>query len=737
MTTPSPNPGSGDRAAFLSVRTDADDAPPPPYSETDIYSTSSQPPRSPHSASVAGSAPGPAASGDDAASRMSSTSTTEPVIFTPPLTPRTESNVGVSTPTNQQQHFHVPPSPSAALYFESRPVQTSTSQWEPQIHDIAVKQGYFPNDIPYPETWATSYDITPQDWATFVNFLLPDHDSAKNEAILGEKAKSEDGPDAKSASGDGSVKSELPIDPNESRRRRAEVEAIVQQWNADFFAPRNVKVRLQPEEQSHMPGGWETTFDEPPVPAQAGPSSQRDAAPQRRSSWMGGWGGLQMDDDGIRWGDRFVADSNGLRIGNLVMDSRGIRMNGQGAGAPFGPGPGHPLPPPAHVRDMPPFGNPHWHPNHPEVGPNPVRGRGTHSGNHGPRSRSSSTSSSSSSSSSASSDSIGSLPDYDDLKDQQIPLYIARLEQWTNNPHEMRSKGDVKQLKAELKAKGSKTNVVDPSVDRKALKAQIKGLSQQWRSLKRQQKKERREHRRELKKRRRAERKERRRQKKEMKSALKDQRREQRGRGGHADQPPVPAAPLVPPFQIPPVNVNVPPVNVPPVHVPPPFSGGWGGPGRGAHGNRGCGGRGWGRGWGRGGQGPWGRARGQPQGGWQNPCSFGSPGRGGFCGGSEPQSARSRGDPSGPCPGSWPEDRNQDADIPPPGAASAAKYDTVSGLETEIAAKQKDLEVKDVTIEERQALGKEIEALTETLERTRLEADETYARELANQLDGQ
>ncbi|KAK2680921.1 hypothetical protein RAB80_002714 [Fusarium oxysporum f. sp. vasinfectum] len=559
MTTPSPAMDSTSRnnPPYLTTGqapATADDAPPPPYSETDIYSTSSQPPHSPHAGSVAGSGHGPAAPGDDTASRMSSTSTTEP-IFTPPLTPRTESNVNATTPTTHE----IPLSPSVALYFETRPVPTSASQWEPQIHSIAVKPTSVPDDIPYPENWATSYHITAQDWATFVNFLLPDHDSVRNEAILGEKGKSEDGSDIKSSIGDGSVKSERhTTDPNELRRKRAEVEAIVQQWNSGFFAPRNVMVRLQPEEQSHMPGGWETTFDDPPVqlPHQAGPSSPREAMPQRRpSGWTGSWGGFQ---------------------------------------------------------------------------------------------------------------------------DQQLPVYIARLQQWTTNPLEVRSKADVKQLKAELKA--SNTNGIAPNIDRKALK------------------------------------------------------RGQRGRG-HVE--PIPA-PVVPPFQVPPVhvpavNVHVPPVNVPGVRVPPPALGGWGWSGRGAgRGDRGHHSRGRGRGWGGcESQGPWGRSRGGFQGGWPNHCSFGSPGRGGFFGGGEWPSRSGEGPP-----GSWPADANKDGSIPPPGAASAAKYNTVFGIETEIATKQKDLEVKEITLSERRALEKEIEALTETMERTRLEADEAYARELAEQLDG-
>ncbi|KAM0339390.1 hypothetical protein ACHAPU_010955 [Fusarium lateritium] len=734
-----------------------DDAPPPPYSETDIYSTSSQPPQSPSLGSIAGSGHGPAAPGDDVASRMSSTSTTEPVIFTPPLTPRTDSNANVASPISQQ-HVNIPLSPSVALYFETRPAPVSASQWEPQIHRIAIRPDSVPDDIPYPQNWATSYDITPQDWATFVNFLLPGHDSVRNEEILGEK-----GSDIKSISGDSSAKSERnTADPHELRRRRAEVEALVQQWNSAFFAPRNVMVRLQPEEQSHMPGGWESTFDDPPVqvPVQAGPSSQREAAPQRAAgSWTGGWGGLKLDNDSIRWGDRFVADGNGLRIGNLVMDSRGIRMGGQG-GDPFVPG--HAQPQPPNARNMPPFGpgNFPWQPAHPEAHPipGPHRGRALHherAPHHerqGPRSRSSSTSSSSSSSSSsscssASSGSIGSLPDYDDLKDQQLPVYIARLQLWTNNPHEARSKGDVKQLKAELKAHNANTS--NHNVDRKALKAQSKVLAQQWRSLKRQQKKERRDRKRGLKKQKKAEKRERRQQKREMKTARRDHRRGERGRGrGHVAPHPAPFVPSfqvppvhvppvnVPPFQVPPVHVHVPPVNVPGVGVPPPTFGGWGCPGRGAgRGDRGSRGRSRGRGWGCDGQGPWGRAAGQFHASLPNACATGPVGRGGFSGIRNWPPGHGEG-PQGPFPGAWPEDGNRDVDIPPPGAASAAKYDAVAGIETEIARKLKDVDSKQVTMGERRALEKEIEALTETLDRIRLEADEAYAHELAEMHDG-
>lgn len=541
--------------------------PPPPYSESDIYSATPRSPRSAPSAAGSGSVSGhgPTAPRDHVATPMSPTSTTGSVIFTPETSP-TVSEAGIATPVGYQSARLL----SSTRYLESRPAPTSTSIWVPSSYTISLTPNTVPDDIPYPEHWA-AYDITPQDWATFINFLLPDHDSVANEAILGGKTKSEDGSDVKSTIADGSVKSEGQVpDPDEWPRKRAEAEALVVQWNTSFFSPRKVTVTLQPELPAQMPGGWEAAFEDPPeeIP-QDGPSSQRDAMPQHRSG--GGWGGFQMDERGIRFGNSFVADSSGLRMGGLVMDSHGIRMDGQDDVPYFGSS-----------RRPVPF-TPGHHPRargrgHAAGNFGPPRGRATHHCQSGQRSRSSSTSSSSSSDSSissASSESIGSLPDQDDIREEQLPFYIARLEQWTANPHETRSKADVKQLKAELKAERNNAVALDPSLDKKALKKQTKMLIQEWKNLKRQQKKER-------KQRKKAEKKEKKQRKKEMKAARRDhrrdhrnERREQRGRGrgrGHSNHHPF--IPEMPAFQnqgIPlrPFEVRVPPVNVPPINVPP------------------------------------------------------------------------------------------------------------------------------------------------------------------------
>ncbi|KAL6922113.1 hypothetical protein ACHAPO_002871 [Fusarium lateritium] len=492
------------------------DVPPPSYSETDIYSATTRSPQVPHPAfpaagpgSGSGHGHGPTAPGDHAFP-MSPTSTTGSVIYTPPETPQAVSS-NIEKPLQLLRNRLA----SATRYFDTRPHSHSTSlSFE---YSIAVTPGSVPSDIPYPENWA-AHDVTPQDWATFVNFLLPDHDSVKNEAIFGGEAKSEDGSDAKSTTPNAKFKPQRQAaDLSERHLFRQEAEATVYHWNTGFFIPRRVVVLLVPDEPVHASREQETAIDDPPeeIP-QPGPSYQRETMPQRREGhFQGGWGGIPR-------GGRFAADANGLRIGDLHIDSRGIRMGGQGIGDAwlFGPG------------------CEHRHAPH-EANFDPTRGRAPHNHHHGARNRSSSTSSSSSSDSSSSADSIGSLPDHDDIKEEQLPFYIARLEQWIANPHEVRSKADVKQLKAELKAGKRNTAPLNPNVDRKELKKQSKALGHQWKSLKREQKKNKKE-------RKRAEKEVKRRMKREMKAAHRDHRREQRGRGrgrGHGNPPVVPGFP--------------------------------------------------------------------------------------------------------------------------------------------------------------------------------------------------
>lgn len=756
-----------------SLHVQVDEAPPPPYSETDIYSNPAATPRT--------------ATDDGAASYLSSSPTGD-VIYTPPGTPRTSAS-------NPQPH----PQPGASLYFESRP-PLPTSSLEPVVHTVDVRGASSPADFPYPSGWAAR-DVTPQDWATFINFLLPDHTTRGNEAVFERKLSAEGLPDdASTAEGRSRVEAQLHHirdSSPEAVRKRTDAEFTVQQWNAAFFGPRGINIHLV---SSHglerMPGSWDTAFDaNAPPPRPGGPQGpppfsqqqqqqhhQRQQSPRTRT-----WGGFTIGDDSIRYGDRFVADSSGLRIGSLVMDNSGIRINGQGnepASRAY-------VRPPGLVRHPPPmvpFGGPPCGPQHirrrrqydhcggwdhdekNSQKPYEERGRRRQSEPKGGLGRSesvSSSSSSSSDSSSASDSSIGSLPDYDDVRDQQLPLYVERLQDWTANPGQLRSRSDVKKLKADMQ--GAKHAPVDPKQDRKALRARMKALSQLWKQLKKQQKSARKAARRERQQRRRADKKEQRQSRRDARKARRHHRRGRTGSGvpplppvpGMPPLPPIPGIPPLPPMPsippLPPVP-NMPPL--PPVPSMPPLPpvpgimpvGAAAAFGSTHYAGGGACGPVWPRGGGFGGffgpsqpgffgggaHGPFG-----PSGFGFGPSGFGPGSRGAFAGrgrGGRPGAhfLGRRGGGGGPwseksrdAPGAWPDDGQETGvSTPPPGAASAAKYRAVEDLEAELHAKAKQAAERGGG-GSRQALDKELEALTERLERIRVEADEAYARELA------
>ncbi|GJN67930.1 RING finger domain-containing protein [Purpureocillium lilacinum] len=776
-----------------------EEAPPPPYSETDIYSNSGAGPRTP---TVANTATSPRT--DDGASRVSSSTSTGEPVLTPPDTPRTASN----PQQQQQQQQQSQPQPGAALYFETRPPTLTPTAAETLVHTVSVDGSSTPDDVPYRAEWAAR-DVTAQDWATFVNFLLPDHTTRGNEAVIDRKLRAEGHSDTSSHAEAqlGHVRESGP----EAVRRREDAEATVRQWNDGFFGPRGISIQLaRLDDPAPMPGSWDAAFDlgtpeqqrergqqqrERAQQQQEQARQQREQAQQQREQaqqqrqQQGGrgrtWGGFNIDGDRVSFGDKFVADSNGLRIGSLIMDSSGIRMGaGDGAGQSgtrgIGPQP-QPQPPTGSFAgpSRHGFGN-HHHGRHDYHGygdrhrrghdmgwgwgGHGHQGGGPHGPDHHERGRHSdrkgrhhrsesadSTSSSSSSSSSSSESSIGSLPDYDDVKDQQMPLYLARLQDWTAHPDQHRSKGDVKQLKAELKE--AKAAPVDPNMDKKALRAQIKALTQAWKQLKKHQRNVRKATRRERKQRRRAEKRERRQHRRDMRRSRRDVRK-----GRSVPAPPgMPAIPAMPAMAAPPAPPAPPAPAAPAAPPAPPAPHAW-------HG--GCGSRG--------GHGPF---PGPPQnifgpsgpfgsrgvfgpgglfggpGGRGNHCSWG--GRGGGGGGGGPFGGRGGwGGPGGPwgasasrsAPGAWPDEKQDDYSAPdgqgqgqesgvatpPPSAAAAAQYRTADELESEIQRKTTaaiDLE----NGAEKRAVEKELEALTEKLEQVRLQADEAYARELAAQ----
>lgn len=714
----------------MHVNVDDAEAPPPPYTETDIYSNSGGPRSAASSTSHTGLTP------------LDDASSTGEVVYTPPLTPRTSSNTHLEPRQSAEQ-------PGATVYFDSRPPPTNPPT-ETLVHTVRVESTSLPDDLPYQNDWAAR-DVTPQDWATFVNFLLPDHTTRGNEAVIERKLRSEwRGGDALTS---GRSQAEAQLEQMRENgaattRSRSEIEATVQQWNDGFFGPRGMSVRLDPE--ARMPGAW---------------AAEPEAPEQQRENNSSIFGKLSIGSDGIRYGDTVVLDSNGIKINGLIVNNEGISMgnNNQPLGTaapqqrsfagPSGPtGPAGPAGPSwafggrpgwdHHRHDFRDFrhgghdwhhdrhhdrhhGRHHWH----------DRREGQHSEDRGRRwypdrkdghDRSHSVSSTSSDSSSSSESSIGSLPDYDDIKDHQLPLYAERLQDWTSHPDQVRTKSDIRALKAELKAvpKGP----ADPNFNRRALKGQIKGLQASWKSIKRAQRQTRKAYRRERRMQRRAEKREHRNQRREMRRAHKDYRRH--GGPFHVQPPPIPPVPSAPPAPPAPPGPTAGP-------NPPPWTPNWPrgctGPSqrssfffgpdgplgeRGPFGHRGAFG-------GHREGGPFGR------GGWGNWGSWGRGGRGcGVNGAGGPWGPAVGGNPR-EAPGAWPEDGHESgtsSHVAPPGAVAAAKYKAAEQIEAEIAK----LAAKAAGAEEgRGAVEKEMEALTDKLEAVRMEADEAYARELA------
>ncbi|KAK8081952.1 hypothetical protein PG996_000733 [Apiospora saccharicola] len=453
------------------------DVPPPPYSETDIYSNS--PSRSITHA-------------DDASIAASSSHSN--IIYTPPETPR-ESHYNFSGGDDSGT------STSAQAYFESRPVASPFAGSE-LVHVVAYSETATPADLPYP-AWAASHQTTEQDWHTFVNYLIPDHAQSVNAQVLDRKLHAEEHDRPTSETGreieEAQVSQIKSSADGATPRRRSfdETLSTVIEWNKGFFGPRGVAIRLDPSSGSpRMPGGWNNSFDS--VNATNGLPPQ-DRSPQQQQQQQGGPGGL----GGLFGPSRFggEANGNGIHFGAISIngdrvsigrsfhvDSNGVRWGEQVAGdqnrsPPFGTPVGHGGP-----ADGPSHG--HWEDNGFGRGMGRGRGRARGRGDHhhgGGRARSSSSSSASSDDSASSSDSdssLGSLPDWDDLKDSQIPVVKQSVSQWVQNSSHPVSKAEFKRVKAEIKTAKS-TSTKGPADA--AQRDEVKRLLAEWKEVKKSQ----------------------------------------------------------------------------------------------------------------------------------------------------------------------------------------------------------------------------------------------------------
>ncbi|KAI3322533.1 hypothetical protein HD806DRAFT_128351 [Xylariaceae sp. AK1471] len=501
------------------------DGPPPPYSETDIYSHSH------HSYNDRPSVP------DDGVSIAPSSSRSN-IIYTPP-----------DSPSDTQHNFIGPGSDphttaAAQAYFDSRPVHRSPGA--NITIALAITPDAAPSDFPYPD-WARDRETSEQDWQTFMNYLIPGHAARANSHIVDRKLQAE-GDGQSSASGREIAEAQLAqLKSSSSSSDSASVglqhvDAVILEWNEGFFGPRGVMIcRASPS--SDEPA-FATEAQTGGIRAEAGAEqSQRQPGSWWRNPFSfanGNNGGalrigpLHIEGDRVALGSSFEVDSNGVRWRGqpnnahplFEASSRGAHWSGQ-------PGPSWT---PPHLFGVPgiPGGHPWAGPSGSEGG----RGRGRgHGGRHrhGDRRRDhsrSSTSTSSSSSSSDSESSIGSLPDWDDLKDTQLPVTKQSIQAWLAHPDQPISKDMLKQIKADIKAaKKVPPPAHDPSWEksRENLRREVKDLLQQFKTLKRQQRTAKRAARKELRQQRRAARQERR-------AARRAEKKERRGRGRRGDR---------------------------------------------------------------------------------------------------------------------------------------------------------------------------------------------------------
>ncbi|KAI0134707.1 hypothetical protein BJ170DRAFT_212881 [Xylariales sp. AK1849] len=471
------------------------DAPPPPYSETDIYSCPAHSPlgrtRSNNNNNTS----------DDASIAASSSHSN--IIYTPPETPR-DSHYNFGGPEDIQT------TASAQVYFETRPA-TGRLANSTVIHQITISDDPAPADFPYPG-WGPNRDTSEQDWRTFINYLIPDYAEKANAGIIHRKLQAED--DARSTATTRDI-AEAQLEQLRSSSQRRRFDDTAREWNAGFFAPRGVTIRLNLSSLAsspRMPGAWDDSFN----------TGTRASAPEPDSQEQGGWRSM--------FGPRFGREGNnrgGLRLGPITIDgdrvaigksfeadSRGVRWNGRDISDMPGGSSSFPFRSPGGPRG----GESPAGPSHSREWSSGERGRGRgwshdhHERRGGPgfgsrrRSRSdscSSSSSSSSSSSNSSASSIGSLPAWDDLKDSQIPVVSNSVQSWLSRPDQPVTKDECKRVKAEIQA--AKSLPPGYTTIDKGSREEVRALLSQWNGLKKK-KGERKEGKRERKEIRRAER---------------------------------------------------------------------------------------------------------------------------------------------------------------------------------------------------------------------------------------
>ncbi|KAG4029424.1 hypothetical protein MFRU_016g01760 [Monilinia fructicola] len=451
---------------------------PPPYSETDIFSNTNTTILTPTTTESDN------ASGVAGRLRSNSSSTENSLIYTP---------YSQTEPDHQRfgnsfgHHF-------AHDYFESRPIPRHFSAQSISQHNIHVTTRSTPDDIPIPPS-APNYRFTQQDWSTFLNYLLPDHTSNVNNDVADRKLKAEfiDGEiqrlrlnendhfrvDIDQVQAQLSPLRQSIASPNADWAKR--VDEMITVWNEGFFVPRGLKiVRIDmgnpefEERTNSMPGAWTTDEEEPsnfPGRSKARRCMFRRRSPRHKQTQGFRIGTVVANDEGFTIGKNgLVASSNGFSVGNMfVVDNKGLRVGGRRGfradehGVSMGG---------CRFRGR--------------------RGLYSYHERHGRNVRSHCSSSSSSSSSTSNSDvSVRSLPDYKNLKGQQLSAAKDTLTAWLNHPEYPMTTSTVRKMKQDIKhaKEDSKFNKPTSGEDLASLRKEVKELLKRFKHEKKSQNK--------------------------------------------------------------------------------------------------------------------------------------------------------------------------------------------------------------------------------------------------------
>jgi hypothetical protein len=524
-----------------------DHVPPPAYSVTD-------PALSPTTSNLDNAS----VAGRQAFELDAASSTDDPIIYTPLHSPDGSCHL------NDADHVSSSAA-AAATYFESRPVQQLCTD-RLLLHEITLTQSTQTIDLPFPQPekkWLER-DVLPQDWETFINYLIPHHADVSNHEVADRKAKDEmidekmsrltlEENDPSRMNLDDWIEAQLePLRRSHTQNSNDnEAKSMIALWNEGFFGPRGVFIDLVetlPEEDlRRMPGSWTNDQAEP-----AGIDQQERPQCTSRRSFGNGWmradntgfhlgrnlicadnngfrmgkNGIVADNNGFRIGNLLVADKQGFKLGPIRADSAGFRIGGTNRErhVPQEHHRSHHSEhhavhiPPVHIPQVhiPPVNTPQFDipPLHIPQVDMPQTGRGRQHSWHSPtgvhqRNRSHSTSSSSSSSSSASIESAGSLPNYDQLDVNQLPVARQYIKQWLSHPEQPVTKNAVKEAAQAIKAAKCGEKTLDEE-DQIAMRQEVWQMLKDFKTMKKSQKQERK-----------AAKKERRMRRKEAKSARK------------------------------------------------------------------------------------------------------------------------------------------------------------------------------------------------------------------------